>query len=362
MSLEAATAEIAAHADTTELVSYVRAQGPLEMPLHTEKQDTLLTWAARHGNTAAMSMLLQAGADVNGGTARRASALHVACYRGHPECVRLVLGAGAAVNKANDKGATALWLACQEGQTECVRLVLDAGAAVNKAKRRDKRATPLLIACHRGHTECVRLLLDADAAVDQEGPMFMACFRGHTECVKLLSSRGAARTFEHGHNGHQLPAANLARQYGHNELADWLDRSQRWTPLHHLEQLTVESTVEILRGGGTTLHARPGDGVPSVLERAMEANAPAAVADTIRRAAQPWSPATHHLFPEAARARAVDLLRIGNKLAFGGRFDGEEVALYDVWRGHVMAIAVTREMSKSEMLMNMWSSWHRTST
>ena len=55
-------------------------------------------------------------------------------------------------------------------------------------------------------------------------------------------------------------------------------------------------------------------------------------------AAQPWSPATHNLFPAPARARAVALMRVGHLLSRSGRFEREEVgrallgyydALYD---------------------------------
>ena len=60
----------------------------------TERQDTLLTWAARHGQA---------------------------------EAVRLLLEGGASVGATNDDGASALYIACQEGQIERARLLVEAG-------------------------------------------------------------------------------------------------------------------------------------------------------------------------------------------------------------------------------------------
>jgi hypothetical protein len=68
----------------------------------------------------------------------------------------------------------------------------------------------------------------------------------------------------------------------------------------------------------------------------------------IASAAAPWSPKTHALFPAAAKARAVELLRIGWPLArhlqgLGGAGATQmEVAFRDTWLGHVMPHAIER--------------------
>ena len=68
----------------------------------------------------------------------------------------------------------------------------------------------------------------------------------------------------------------------------------------------------------------------------------------IVRAAAPWSPGTHALFPAGARARAVALLRIGWLLARhlqGALAANDEVAFRDAWLGHVMPHAIERASS-----------------
>ena len=64
-------------------------------------------------------------------------------------------------------------------------------------------------------------------------------------------------------------------------------------------------------------------------------------------AAAPWSPATHGLFPAAAKARAVALLRVGRQLArqlqsLVADASDVEGAWRDVWLGHVMPLAIER--------------------
>ena len=59
-------------------------------------------------------------------------------------------------------------------------------------------------------------------------------------------------------------------------------------------------------------------------------------------AAEPWSPNTHALFPDAARERAVALMRLGHLLSMQPRFEGEEQSLVDCWLGVVMPRVIER--------------------
>ena len=67
------------------------------------------------------------------------------------------------------------------------------------------------------------------------------------------------------------------------------------------------------------------------------------VSELVQRAARrgavlhaAWSRDTHELYPDAARARAVELLRLSQQLAIQPRFTGEEQAVVDVWITHVI--------------------------
>ena len=265
----------------------------------TERQDTLLTWAACHGQAEAVRLLLEVGASVGATTGGGASALHIACQQGHVQCARLLLEASAAVNQAagggfsplriasqlghleiaqllrdagadinqaTQDGGTPLLIACAKGHLEIARLLLEAGAAVNQAT--NIGVTPLFMACQHGHLKIARLLLEAGASVNQardDGttPLFMACQKGHLEIVRLLLEAGAApdQAADDGvtplvvacYQGH-LDVAKLLSSYGasraatpfgttveaansrgHADLAAWLVASRGWTPLQHLE-------------------------------------------------------------------------------------------------------------------------------
>ena len=139
----------------------------LDARLDTEKQDTLLTWAARHGQAEAVRLLLEGGASVGATTAaalprcssraRRATSSAPGCssrlarrstkpLRRRHAAVRRVPAGPPRVRPAaprgwrggqpsRDDGATPLYIACQKGHLECARLLLEAGAAVNQAEK-----------------------------------------------------------------------------------------------------------------------------------------------------------------------------------------------------------------------------------
>ena len=62
--------------------------------------------------------------------------------------------------------------------------------------------------------------------------------------------------------------------------------------------------------------------------------------------AEEWSPQSHELFPEAARKRAVEVMRLGYLIAWDEeRLDGREGAapeLADIWREFVLPWVVVR--------------------
>ena len=68
-----------------------------------------------------------------------------------------------------------------------------------------------------------------------------------------------------------------------------------------------------------------------------------AVQQLIARAAGPWTPETHALFPSAARASAVVLRQVGRRL----RDDGEpwQQLPQELWEGYIMPFAINREMA-----------------
>ena len=72
---------------------------------------------------------------------------------------------------------------------------------------------------------------------------------------------------------------------------------------------------------------------------------PGSAAELLLRAAVPWSAESHPLWPPAARAHALALVRIGHAIAWGHASVGEltqPAALVDVWRTAVMPLALRR--------------------
>ena len=88
---------------------------------------------------------------------------------------------------------------------------------------------------------------------------------------------------------------------------------------------------------GADPHAQP---APTPAQRASAIDGE--VSRLVLRAARPWSRDSHELYPNGARARAVELLRLGQQLSLQPRFTGEGQALMDVWVTHVMPHVVRR--------------------
>ena len=155
--------------------------------------------------------------------------------------------------------------------------------------------------------------------------------------------RGASRT------GPNVAAAEpVAATAGHQNVADWLSESRDWvSPLHHLKVITASHARDLLRDAADIrLAARAGGPTPLSLAQDLRTTNEASTdsaAYLVLRAAQQWSPETHHLFPRRARVWAVEVLRLGVLLSHRPMFSGEAVSFSDAWKGHVMPHAVDRQ-------------------
>ena len=98
-----------------ELTSDVTAANDVDRDFQVKP----LAWAAMHGNSAAVRLLLERGADVNGRNGDGSTALHGAAFTGNPQIVRLLL----------DKGGDPL-AANQRGELPSTAAVADAGATL----------------------------------------------------------------------------------------------------------------------------------------------------------------------------------------------------------------------------------------
>ena len=142
--------------------------------------------------------------------------------------------------------------------------------------------------------------------------MFTAVRWCYIRCVQLLSSYGACRVVQRGPSiSMTVEAVSTHFQYQHDggvTLTEWLVLSRHWSPLHHLETLTLERARALLRGGAD-VDLKPAADVPTPLERALVLSPFCAVSRLVVRAAGPWSVESHELFPDAKRAQAALLAR-----------------------------------------------------
>lgn len=93
----------------------------------TRASPTFMTFAAYHGRTEILQLLLAAGGDVNSVDGDMQTPLMQASSRGHIRTVKLLLKSGASLNEVAKWGDTALAQARQAGHGKVAQLLIDAG-------------------------------------------------------------------------------------------------------------------------------------------------------------------------------------------------------------------------------------------
>ena len=224
-----------------------------------------LAWAAMMGHTAAVELLLQHGAAINGRNGDGNTALHLAAFLGRAETAELLIKNGADANRKNGDGATPIdilavpwemtqflsrslgvklereqvaagkakiaemlkvkppaesgtvigdiWAAAFTGNTEALKQALADGADVN-ARNLEFGSTLLSTTAVMGHTAAVRMLLEHGADInarnrDGGAALHAAAFLGHAETVKLLLENGADTTLRDNEGTTPLDAAKV---------------------------------------------------------------------------------------------------------------------------------------------------------
>ena len=153
--------------------------------------------AVEHRNSAAVSALLAAKADVNEAQPDGTTALHWAARWDDLETARSLIRAGADAKAANHDGATPMFLAAQNGSVAMITELLQAGLDVNGPVLSHGESA-LMMASRSGGLDAVKLLLDRGARVEAKDTLrgttalMWAAEQGHDSVVSLLAARGAA--------------------------------------------------------------------------------------------------------------------------------------------------------------------------
>jgi ankyrin repeat protein len=207
--------------------------------------------AIRKGDTPQVRALLAEDPHLRGARNRDgASAVLWAAYTRHPDLAPLLLGSRepdfheacalgreervAQLLRENPTLATAkspdgfsgLGLAVFFGHLEVARILVDAGADVNRPSENSIRVAPLHSAVESGSVLLLELLLEHGAKPDpveflEATPLHSAAARGSREMVEKLLAAGADRQRK---TRDGKTAADLARQFGHLELAGELEK------------------------------------------------------------------------------------------------------------------------------------------
>ncbi|KAJ6186470.1 hypothetical protein N7519_007771 [Penicillium mononematosum] len=222
-----------------------------------------LSYAALDGCTRSLTMLLQAGADIDAQVNHR-TALQAAAERGQLEAVQTLLAANADVNAppAEFLGQTALQAAAGKGHLKVVEALLAAKADVNASLAKGGQ-TALHMAARGGHLHVLQALLAAEADVNaslaegRQTALHMAARGGHLQVVQALLAAEADVNACPALDG--LTALQVAAAGGHLKVVETL--------------LAAKADVNAENGAQTALQAAAGGGHLKVVQTLLAAKA-----------------------------------------------------------------------------------------
>jgi ankyrin repeat protein len=230
---------------------------------------TPLHQAARNGQQAVTTLLLEKGAEVNAQDKDGATPLHQAANNGHQAVVALLLEKGTEVNLQGQYGKTPLHLAASEGHQEVVTLLLEKGAKVNT--KDENGYTPLHLAALKGRQAVLVVLLEKGAKVNAQNtygstPLHQAAWNGNQAVVALLLEKGADVNAKDKDGYTPL---HRAVYWGHQEVvALLLEKGAEinakdnggYTPLHLATNKGHQAVVALLLEKGADVNAKDNGG------------------------------------------------------------------------------------------------------
>ena len=166
---------------------------------------TALMIACWKGNTDAINILLNAGADPDIANANRDTCLIVATDRSlREDLLQTLIDHGAKVNATNKQNLTALMVACWKGNTNAINVLLSAQVDPNIANANGD--TCLTVATDRSLSkDMLQALIDRGAKVNASNKqsltaLMVACWKCNTDAINLLLNAGADPNIAHTQN------------------------------------------------------------------------------------------------------------------------------------------------------------------
>ena len=143
--------------------------------------------AATDGDTAAVRILLERGADPDGENEEGNTALAAAAMRGYTSIARLLIDNHANTNKPGIGGNTALIEATRFGYQSIISLLLDNDANIDATGQNGE--TALMGAVRGGKKDIAALLIDRGADITLKNPFNMTISNmavGRADIVKMI--------------------------------------------------------------------------------------------------------------------------------------------------------------------------------
>jgi serine/threonine-protein phosphatase 6 regulatory ankyrin repeat subunit A len=156
-----------------------------------------LQYATAHKQAGVISMLLNAGANVNSVGSDGNRALDIACLKGDAASARILLEHGANPNLRNKTGSMPLHDAALSGNKELIEMLLARGADLT-AQDPESNSTPLHYAASFGRLDAVRLLVEHGADVSAKNSkgqtaLQLAISNQQEEVAAFLRSLGSVK-------------------------------------------------------------------------------------------------------------------------------------------------------------------------
>ncbi|KAI1775313.1 ankyrin repeat-containing domain protein [Hypoxylon cercidicola] len=225
---------------------------------------TNLITAARNGNVAEVTRLINEGLSIDALDLNGRSAISTAAEKSHGPVLNLLIDSKANLDRRDVNGESPLWWAARYGHEEIVRSLLAQGVDVDAADSDGQ--TPLSVASQKGFEEIVRSLLEkggnpnSSASYGKTALLFAAA-GGHCRVVKLLIEHGADIDYV---SPRDETALSLATKAGHTMVVKMLiemgtdihikDNNGR-TALSYAKELGNEPVVKLLSQAATLQQA-----------------------------------------------------------------------------------------------------------
>ena len=240
-----------------------------------------LYYAAMEGHGSMATLLVNHGANINGGDGLyKKSPMHYAASRGGREVLRILHENGGDIKAFDSEGKCPLYYAAKGGSKEVVETLLELGADINrKCPQSQGGRTALHWMAIEGNADAIRLLLENQVSLgegDEAGKTALhhAAKEGQRAAVYVLLEKGASLdTKDTAGNIPMVYAKELPDGEVANDIIWMLDHSngiklddQKWTALHRAASKSRgdEVAAEILLRCGADVEAMGATGSTAI--------------------------------------------------------------------------------------------------